>query len=111
MRTHAEIRKAIDTEMRQSPKTARVSKVEEEVRASGCPEGMIKETVREVIYQDELKPKEGTAWAYWDNERKEFLFVYCCEAAVRMCDPDSFRREEKAGKGKVMKVKLIEDRS
>lgn len=46
------------------------------------------------------------AWAWWEEDRKEFKFVYPSETIVRMCSPDGFQRKELDGEGKVMKVKI-----
>jgi len=44
------------------------------------------------------------AWAWWDNERKQFNFMYPSEKIVRMCSPDGFEGKEKRGEGKVVEI-------
>lgn len=46
------------------------------------------------------------AWAYWNEAKKEYRFIWPSEQCVRMCSPDGFKSDEAEGRGKVMRVKI-----
>jgi hypothetical protein len=45
---------------------------------------------------------------WWDNERREFAFVYPQKFLVEMCFPYAIKEYEKYGEGKLMPVKILE---
>lgn len=62
-------------------------------------------TLREVVITPWEGPEEKALyWGWWDNEDKEFQFIYYGKFLVEMCFPYGCKVEEEAGKGKLMPV-------
>jgi hypothetical protein len=75
------------------------------VAVSMC--GAKKEDIVQVMIS-EVETDNPTHWAYFDEEKKEFLFVFKTKTQVQMCSPNFFKTEIEEGKGRIVKVKITE---
>jgi len=52
--------------------------------------------------------KQTKSYAWWDNEKQEFRYIYQSELAVKICSTDYFKKAIEEGKGKILPVVIIE---
>jgi len=52
-----------------------------------------------------MKPMK--MWAWWDNEREKFAYIYDSKKKVDMCFPYGSQHEIKKGKGKLVEVIVV----
>ena len=69
-------------------------------KCEGC------ETYAEALVRNK-DPRPEEQWAWWDSEKGGYSHVYSKELCVRLCFPDHAHEQEKAGKGKVVRVKIV----
>ena len=51
---------------------------------------------------------KGELWAWHDFESDMYTLIYNCKLLVEMCSPDGFKRSTELGKGKIVKLKVVE---
>lgn len=52
--------------------------------------------------------KSCKAWAWWNNEKKEFQFIYNNKLSVQICSGDHFKGAIKRGEGSIKQVVITE---
>ena len=52
--------------------------------------------------------KTSDAFAWWDEEKKEFCHVYSSKFCVKMCFPDNGKKDTELGLGKIVPVTITE---
>ena len=66
---------------------------------------------REIFGATVIEAADETSgyWAWWDNERAEFMFVYPHRSLVEMCFTYGSAIEEKHGRGLLLPVTIVPD--
>lgn len=54
--------------------------------------------------------KSQIYWAWWDNEEETFRYIYRIRAVVEMCSPDKFESAEENGEGRIVQIKIEEQK-
>ena len=47
-------------------------------------------------------------WAWRDNKDGSYRHIYQRKIIVQMCSPDGFKEAEERGKGKLVRVRIVE---